>query len=273
MALPHFGITQEVRVCDGCHSKLSKKAEKVYAVPFLNYTHNTYLCYSDKGHRHSTSLHGHRHKSARELADIELQRAIQLSLEEVNGTSGRSRAGYVPSQPSGYSEPPIIDRSTYPTRQAAVTDDDDDPELKAAIEASLREASAPKPSAPIVIETPRFEEPAYSYAAPGHSQSYPSASTIQPTLPKLPNYDLEPLEADAILTFNQTVDQVQAQGGRDLSRYPAVNELYDKASGLRPKLALSLDDTGRKERESLLRLVFINTTNNVCCRNVDGYAR
>ncbi len=99
------------------------------------------------------------------------------------------------------------------------------------------------------METPRFEEPSYSYAGPGHSQSYPSASTIQPTLPKLPNYDLEPLEADAILTFNQTVDQVQAQGGRDLSRYPAVNELYDKASGLRPKLALSLDDTGRKERE------------------------
>ncbi|KAH9487189.1 Vacuolar protein sorting-associated protein 27 [Psilocybe cubensis] len=229
MALPHFGIAQEVRVCDGCHSKLTKKAER-----------------ADKGHRHSTSLHGHRHKSARELADAELQRAIQLSLQEVHGSS---HAGYAPSQPSptkwGYSEPPIVDRGTYPGRKAAVVDDDDDPDLRAAIEASLREANAPKPSAPVVIETPRLEEP--SYAGPGYSQSYPP-SVNQSTLPQIPNYDLEPLEADVILTFNQTVEQVQAQGGRDLSRYPAVSELYEKASGLRPKLALSLDDTGRKEQ-------------------------
>lgn len=66
-------------------------------------------------------------------------------------------------------------------------------------------------------------------------------------LPSIPNHDLEPVEADAILTFNQTVEQVQAQGGRDISRYPAVTELYQKASNLRPKLAMSLDDTGRKE--------------------------
>ncbi|KAF9554782.1 ubiquitin binding protein [Agrocybe pediades] len=236
MPLPHFGITQDVRVCDGCYNKLTKKAEKAD---------------KDKGHRHSSSHHGHRHKSARELADAELQRAIELSLQEVNGTS-RARSGYVPSQPSpskwAYSEPPIVDRSTYPSdRKTAVVDDDDDPDLKAAIEASLREANAPKPSAPVVLETPRAEEAPHPYGGTGYSQSYTPVPAL-PALPKIPNYDLEPLEADAILTFNQTVEQVQAQGGKDLSRYPAVTELYDKANGLRPKLALSLDDAGRKEQ-------------------------
>lgn len=209
---------------------------------------------TNKGHRHSTSLHGTRHRSAHELADAELQRAIQLSLEEVGAANGYARPGYVPFQPSPsnwqYSEPPIVDRSTRDVKTAIADDEEDDPDLRAAIEASLREANAPKPSAPIALDTPRTEEPAYSYAGPGYSHSYPPGVVPpQPSLPQLPNYDLEPLESDAILTFSQTVEQVQAQGGRDISRYPAVTELYDKATSLRPKLALSLDDTGRKERE------------------------
>ncbi|KAF9523658.1 hypothetical protein CPB83DRAFT_910519 [Crepidotus variabilis] len=233
MPLPHFGIAQEVRVCDGCHSKLSKKAEK-----------------ADKAHKHHQ--HSNRHKSAKELADAELQRAIELSLQEVNGTSHR-RPGYVPSQPSTdwYSEPPIVDRITHPTnRKPATIQEEEDPDLKAAIEASLREANAPKPSAPVGLETPKVEQGSYNYNTSNYSQSAYVPTPSQPplpSLPKIPTYDLEPLETDVILTFNQTVEQVQAQGGRDLSRYPAVTELYEKATGLRPKLALSLDDAGRKE--------------------------
>jgi growth factor-regulated tyrosine kinase substrate len=49
------------------------------------------------------------------------------------------------------------------------------------------------------------------------------------------------------MTFSQTVEQVQAQGGGDMSRFPAVTQLFDNANNLRPKLVRSLDDTGRKE--------------------------
>ncbi|KAG6916918.1 hypothetical protein DXG01_004679 [Tephrocybe rancida] len=228
MALPHFGITQEVRVCDGCYNKMARKADK-----------------SDRGHRHSASLHSTRHQSARELADAELQRAIQLSLQEVGVANGHSRPGYVPTQPTNwqYSEPPIVDRASHPTKQSNATEEEDDPDLRAAIEASLREANAPRASAPVAVDSSRAE-----YAGPGYSQSYPPGLSQAPALPTAPNYDLEPMESDAILTFSQTIDQVEAQGGRDISRYPAVNELYDKANGLRPKLALSLDDAGRKEQ-------------------------
>ncbi|THG98987.1 hypothetical protein EW026_g3271 [Hermanssonia centrifuga] len=228
MALPHFGIAQEVRVCDSCHAKLTKK---------------------QKSHRTSQSVSTSRHRSARDFADAELQRAIQLSLEEV-GAGGSKRPGYVPSpSPWQISEPPLIDQRTRPHEAApSQAQEEDDPDLRAAIEASLREANAPRPSAPLGLETPRAEEPPYNYATgPGYAQSYPPSSvTPKPTVPTLPNYDLEPLEEDAVLTFSQTVEQLQQQGGRDLSRYPAVTELYDKANGLRPKLAMSLGDTGRK---------------------------
>jgi hepatocyte growth factor-regulated tyrosine kinase substrate len=145
----------------------------------------------------------------------------------------------VPTQPTYYSEPPLVGRSTHRT----AIDEDDDQDLKAAIEASLREANAPKPSAP--LETPRSEDAPVTYG----QQPYPPRSS---SLVKIPSYELEPLESDVILTFSQTVEQVHSQGGRDMSRYPAVGELYDKANGLRPKLVASLDDADRKERECLV---------------------
>ncbi|KAI5120870.1 hypothetical protein M0805_008242 [Coniferiporia weirii] len=236
LPLPHVGIQQEVRVCDGCHIKLTKtKGVK------------------DDGGKHHRRISSQRHRSGRELADEELQRAIQLSLEEVGAASvnGRhSRPGYTPSQPepSHYtkwqtSEPPLVDRAMRPQSAAAVDDEENDPELRAAIEASLREANAPRASAPVPVETSRSETQSFLHM---QAHSYPTPSTI--IAPALPNYDLQPLEGDAILTFSQTVQEIEARGGRDITRYPAVNELYDKANGLRPKLALSLDDADRKEK-------------------------
>ena len=247
MALPHFGITQEVRVCDSCHAKLTKKHKSVFVLLYSS----TLNLNCSRSHRQSQSVSTSRHRSARDFADAELQRAIQLSLEEV-GAAGSKRPGYVPSSsPWQSSEPPLVERSTYPGASSrSQSEEEDDPDLRAAIEASLREANAPKPSAPLSIETPRSEQPGFNY---GYAQSYPPTSTTpKPTVPALPQYDLEPLEEDAILTFSQTVEQLQQQGGRDLSRYPAVTELYDKANALRPKLAMSMSDTGRKQGEYLL---------------------
>lgn len=219
MPLPHYGITQDVRVCDGCYNKMTKKATAAANIK------------KDQQQQHRKHHHSHR-TAAQDLEDAELQRAIELSLEASRSPTG----GYAPLQPEPErwraSEPPIVDHRTRPVQE----DPDDDPDLKAAIEASLREANAPKPSAPMA-------EPSSGYSAYNQSAN----AVALPPPPVIPHYDLDPLETDTILTFNQTVEQVEASGGRDLSRYPAVTELYDKANGLRPKLALSLDDTGKKQ--------------------------
>ncbi|KAI0245113.1 hypothetical protein BJV78DRAFT_1268570 [Lactifluus subvellereus] len=229
LSLPHFGITQEVRVCDSCHKDLTRHKDKI---------------------THRRSLHGAsrlEHRSARDPADADLQRAIQLSLEEVNAQGQHRRPGYVPYQPDPWqrSEPPLVEHAP---RTSTRVDEDDDPDLRTAIEASLREANAPKPSAPLGLETPRAEGPSFPYAGSSHSQPYPPAvASARPSVPALPNYDLAPLESDTIITFSQTIEQVQAQGFGDMSRFPAVTQLFDNANNLRPKLARSLDDTGRKE--------------------------
>ncbi len=130
--------------------------------------------------RHSSSS---RHRSGRELADEELQRAIQLSLQEVGAANvnGHShRPGYTPSysapaQGNAWhaSEPPLVDKSTRPS---TVDEEENDPELRAAIEASLREASAPKPSAPVgVLETSHRTS---SREPPARSQTYPAVPQL-----------------------------------------------------------------------------------------------
>lgn len=166
-------------------------------------------------------------------ADTDLQRAIQLSLEDAGVSGALSRSGYTPSQP------PL---ANVPTSKLISSDLDDDPDLKAAIEASLRDASNPVPSAPLPIDFP------HPVAPPPHQVSVQQESRLANPLSNLPNYDMDLRESDTIMTFTQTVEQAQRDpNGRDISRYPTLNQLYDQANGLRPKLAMSLDDTSRRE--------------------------
>ncbi|KAG8908094.1 Vacuolar protein-sorting-associated protein 27 [Tulasnella sp. 403] len=208
LPLPHFGITEPVRVCDSCHVKLQKKKTE----------HKTS---GDPKFGRSQSLSAPRPpkpKTPREQADEDLQRAIELSLKE---TQSSHRTGYVPQTSSwpGASEPPEVDRGSRPT---VAGEEEDDPELRAAIEASLREMNAP--SAPIEAGPPDNS---------AETKSDP---------------ELQPLEADAIMTFNQTIQEAQARGTRDLVRYPGVGELFERANSLGPKLSSNLEETSGKEQ-------------------------
>lgn len=144
-----------------------------------------------------------------DTADDDLQRAIALSLAEAqaNANGYTDRPGYVPA---ARSEPPLAEPTSG--------DGEEDADLRAAIEASLREAQAPQASAPAPAEeTPRWNAP------------------------RLPQYDLDPREENEILSFNQAVEGGQVG--------PQTADMYQRAVGLRPKLVRSLDDTGKKERE------------------------
>lgn len=210
LPLPHFGIAQEVRVCDACHFKLIRKKEA-----------------AAKEVEDASRKKAQRYQARHEDVDLDLLKAIELSLKESQATT--SRAGYAPlgNAPKqwGVSEPPLVERT--PKRE-----EDDDEDLRAAIEASLREAHAPQPSAPV-------EDPSIA-----RLHDSPVAT--------VPSYDLAPLESDAIMTFNQTIADAEAYGLRDLRQ---THELYTRANTIGPKLTRSLDDTERKESEVFFFIV------------------
>ena len=191
-------------MCDSCHFKLTRKKEQA----------------AKEAEDAKKPQHRSQHSNH---IDYDLARAIELSLNESKGSTN-NRAGYAPLSdvPKQWhtSEPPLVDRSMNKTQ------DDDDDELRAAIEASLRESRAPQPSAPA-------EEPTR------HTYESPVAT--------VPSYDLAPLESDAIMSFNQTVADAQTYGVQDMRR---THELYSRATSYQPKLTRSLDDTQRKEGKS-----------------------
>ncbi|KAG8715154.1 Vacuolar protein-sorting-associated protein 27 [Ceratobasidium sp. 423] len=204
--LPHFGITQEVRVCDSCWTTL--KMDKTRAKsPERSKSKSTHS-------RSDSRKEPRRSRVGGDTADDDLQRAIALSIAEAQANVNKynDRPGYVPA---ARSEPPLAEYG------------EEDADLRAAIEASLRDAQAPRASAP-VPEEPAAGRPTW---AP------------QTALPKIPQYDLDPREEDAILSFNQTIEQ--ASTGAPVG--PQAADMYERASVLRPKLVRSLDDASKKE--------------------------
>ncbi|KAA1072222.1 Vacuolar protein-sorting-associated protein 27 [Puccinia graminis f. sp. tritici] len=176
-ALPHFGVTESVRVCDGCERSLAAGGSAPNKSGLASGRRNSFsgesshpsqskLSVGPNSHQRSATIHSgnlaratHRYTSStpapqqlshsalsREEADLE--RAIALSLQE-SAASQLQRASF----PQATSAPSHQSYHVTPSRPPTSTreDETDEPELAAAIAASLREAqlaSNPHPSAP-----------------------------------------------------------------------------------------------------------------------------
>jgi len=195
-ALPHFGVTEAVRVCDGCERSLAAGVSAPIKSGLGSIRRNSFsgesslptpsrLSFGPNNHQRSATIHSgttsarasHRYTSSspapqqfmnaalsREEADLE--RAIALSLQE-------SAASQRPSFPQATSAPSLQSYHPTPSRTAASThqDDSDEPELAAAIAASLRDAqlsSHPHPSAPMPPPAARSLETYTASLPPPH---------------------------------------------------------------------------------------------------------
>lgn len=211
MALPQFGITDEVRVCDGCYKKL-RSGRRATMVPQASPRPS----YESSSHRYSMSsslpaTSSMRGPSSRSQEDADLQRALELSLAESRAQLGGQR-----------SSSPAFERRTHVNGKGVEAED---PELAAAIEASLREMQVAQP----VLSS--------SSAAPPSS------------LPSVPQpYELATRDLDSLLSFAQTVGNSRAS-----NRPPQLHELtpaFERAMAARPNMVRAVQDASKRQRAS-----------------------
>ena len=213
-----MGIVQSVRVDDGCYARLTERSRGPLPERSLAKGNASII-------RNRNSMQP-RDARVDDGFDDDLKRALKMSLEEVKG---HSSAGYVPQSQLQAQKSAIATNGTSVSTKSG--DDEEDPELKAAIAASIKdmEEQKKKHSATLKKQTSRSTEP----TGPGF-------------VARRNEYELTPIEAENINLFSTLVDRLQHQPPGTILREPQIQELYDGISSLRPKLARSYGETMSK---------------------------
>ena len=226
LPLPHLGINTPVRVDDGCYQKLTDKTKGIPVPKGFDAAKPAKTLY--QGYH---SMQPRDARVAEDSFDADLKRALELSLEESKAPAGQ---GYVPqSQAKSQPTTNISSNTSKPLPQPH--EEDDDPDLKAAIEASLRDMEEQKKKHTAQLK-----------------QQVTSNGVSATVLPK-PDYELTPAEAKNITLFSTRVEQLQHQPPGTILREPQIQELYESIGKLRPKLARTYGETMSKH-DALLDL-------------------
>ena len=215
--LPHLGILEKVRVCDSCEEKLARKS--------LGAPPERRVSFAPK----PSSMQPRNARIEGSSFDEDMRKALEMSLEETRGSAG---SGYVP-QSQLRKEPPKSKAN------GISKDEEDDPDLKAALALSLKEAE----------EQAKKHAASLRKSSEGNTNSQTSQAFVMPRN----DYELSLVEAENINLFSTFVDRLQHQPPGTILREPQIQELYESIGKLRPKLARTLGETMSKS-DTLLDL-------------------
>lgn len=208
-----------MRVCDGCHTRLTEKRTPTISNPQIARSTS-----SDTPKKAAGSAMLPRNARVEQDDDEDLKMALKMSLADMGG---KGSSGYVPQQAPA--QPAPVAKPADTTPKPAPAEEEEDEELKAAIAASLRDME---------------EQKAKSAWSPA---SMSQGTTVQKL--QRPDHELTPAEAENINLFATLVDRLQSQPPGTILREPQIQELYESIGALRPKLARTFGETMSKYGE------------------------
>jgi growth factor-regulated tyrosine kinase substrate len=210
--LPQLGINEHVRVCDGCYIKLKLDKASITASSSTPIPKSSTSATLVQPNTISSSTTTTRNANNDDFDD-DMKKAIELSLKEAE----QQKTGYG----NGYVAAPVKQAEPVKANETL----DDDPDLAAAIAASLRD---------IEISSKQSS----SSSSSGYQPSQQQAAAVNKN-------ELSSVEMENILLFSTLMDRVYAQGG-DISNDQQINQLYTQIGTLQPKLVKNLDEIIRK---------------------------
>ncbi|BGP34123.1 Vacuolar protein-sorting-associated protein 27 [Rhodotorula toruloides] len=244
--LPHYGILEPVRVCDGCAKKIREgKGGSVQRSA-------SYSAGQGEGKRpaqveRSKTVGAKGGLSRKEQEDEDLRKAIEASLKEVEPDQ-LPRADPGPPAKSGYNPSYASQISESKGSSSTKKDEEDDPDLAAAIAASLRDLQPPATAPTFARSESEMTVPtstAYSSLFPSSTAS-DSASASRPKPMSLPSYDLSATESALLSDFTSLF----ASPPYPPYLGPKERRMYEEAYAAQGRLDRATEDA-RRRREIL----------------------
>ncbi|KAJ1966686.1 Vacuolar protein-sorting-associated protein 27 [Dispira parvispora] len=263
MSLPHFGINEPVRVCHGCYLKLKKVVHSVNPYPVSHHDAVPPPSYSiSKSHSShksaGTASQSHPVANAEEGEDDDIKRAIELSLKEAqNNPRNYALPATSTAFPMTSKHPSDSDHVKVVGAKDHASEEPEDPELAAAIAASLqqmkvdesRHRSYVEYTGTLATTAPALTTNSSFLSTQGltGSANDDEVSAVQNSLIQQRPHELSVLEKENIQLFSTLLERMQSDAASrgdmpNIHTHPQLPYLYTQITRLQPKLARNLSD-------------------------------
>ncbi|KAJ2799675.1 Vacuolar protein-sorting-associated protein 27 [Coemansia guatemalensis] len=268
--IPRFAIYEPVRVCHGCYLRLKKIVPDIEGgdgLPKRTDSYRSQQRYTPPSNTTTPDVPDD---------DEDLKRAIELSLQESQNKpnyadytlQGRQSTATTSAAASSFAPPaatttrpsqaqyPTVTSEPYPLISAPtnvhnIEEEEEDPDLRAAIEASLRDVpgGGAVPDYPQVADSARTAPHQYQLPASDPEDDMALAAFMPAVEVEEENDNpLSVTEGENVKLFESLLERIQ-ESGQDIRYDPQIQYLHESIEQLHPKITGAMENVDQKHKE------------------------